>query len=317
MDKILKIDRKLLGMLKSPKSGSGLAEEGEYLISNSGERYHVFEGVPILLTDFRQRDFEKTKKSFSQEWKMFRSGDQTWTWDLKEREKLFTEEMNIISMGELNGKVILDAGCGNGQLTSLISNYTKVIGMDLSQSVFSAEKRKNKITKKPGNLLFIEGNIMNPPLKEDSFDIIYSSGVLHHTPNTFESFKSLIPLMKKHGRYYIYLYRKDRKDETSATYIVYRLREITRHLPLPLVNVLCYVLSPFAKMYADTTTRLGTRLSKKRSIREHRLSLYDHFAPRYAYRHKIGEVKGWFAKFGFKTKVTFEDRNGFGILGTR
>lgn len=311
------MDKNLLKLLKCPKDKGDLIKKNENLICKQGDRYHILQGVPILLSNFRKEDFEKTKKSFSQEWNMFKSGDKTWTWDLNKRKKLLIDELDIKSMNDLKNKLILDAGCGNGQLTSLISNYTKIIGMDLSQSVFAAEKRKEDITKKPENLLFIEGNIMSPPLKTNSFDIVYSSGVLHHTPNTFESFRSLVPVLKKHGKYYVYLYRKNRKDETFITYMVYKFREITKHLPLYIVNILCYILAPFEKLYADTTTKLKTRISEKRSIREHRLSLYDHLSPRYAYRHTIDEVNGWFEKFGFKTKVTFEDRNGFGILGTR
>lgn len=317
MSKVLKMNKNLLKILKCPKDGKDLIEKNENLICKQGEKYPIFHGVPILLSNFRKEDFEKTKKSFSEEWGMFKSGDKTWTWDLGKRQKLLIKELDINNMPDLKNKLILDAGCGNGQLTSLISNYTKIIGMDLSQSVFSAEKRKSNISNKPENLLFIEGNIMNPPLMKNSFDIIYSSGVLHHTPNTFDSFKSLVPLLKKHGKYYIYLYRKDRKDETFVTYLVYKSREITKYLPLPIVNALCYILAPFEKLYADTTTAFGTRISEKRSVREHRLSLYDHLSPRYAYRHTIDEVSSWFKKLCFKTKVTFEDRNGFGILGIR
>jgi ubiquinone/menaquinone biosynthesis C-methylase UbiE len=308
----------LLNLLICPKCDSKIIKEGNFLnCSRCNAKYPIFENVPILLANFREKDFNKTKKSFSREWSMFSSGEKTWIWNLEERKRLFIQELELKRLEDLKGKVILDAGCGNGQLTSILSNYCRIIGMDLSQSVFGAEKRKGEISKHFENIKFIEGNIINPPLKKKSFDIIYSSGVLHHTPSTYDSFKSLIPLLKKNGKYYIYLYRKDRKDETLITYLAYRFREITKYLPLGIVGIITAILAPFEKFYADITTELGIRKSVRRTIKEHSLSLYDHLSPRYAYRHTIPEVKKWFENYGFKAQVVFEDRNGFGILGSR
>ncbi len=84
--------------------------------------YSIFNNVPIMLTNYKAKDFEKTRESFSKEWDMFKKGDKTWIWNHEERIDLFAKEIDVKNLNELKGKTVLDAGCGNGQLTSLIGD---------------------------------------------------------------------------------------------------------------------------------------------------------------------------------------------------
>src|SRR2546423_1687965 len=46
---------------------------------------------------------------------------------------------------------------------------------------------------------FVETDLRRPGLKAASFDVVYSSGVLHHTPNPRESFARLARLARPGG----------------------------------------------------------------------------------------------------------------------
>ena len=94
----------------------------------------------------------------------------------------------------------MDAGCGNGQLSEEISRAgATVIAMDFSTSVFHAERNR-----KSSKVHFVQGDLQNPPFSFDAFDLIYSSGVLHHTPNTYRTFIEVAKLVKPEGRFYVW-----------------------------------------------------------------------------------------------------------------
>ena len=79
------------------------------------------------------------------------------------------------------GATVLEAGCGTGQLSIFLSRYDrKVYGIDISKgSLVEAKKfiTKNSIK----NVTFYRMNIFNHCFIENTFDIIISNGVLHHT----------------------------------------------------------------------------------------------------------------------------------------
>ncbi len=124
-------------------------------------------------------------------------------------------------------------------------------------------------------------------------------------------------LLKTHGKYYVWVYRKDLTDQKTIRTMIFYLRYITTRLPLSVVNIMCIILAPFVKYHAHLLTRIGKRISVKRSINEHRLSLYDLLTPKFVHRHTISEIKKWFKEVGFNAELIWQNRNGFGILGIR
>src|SRR5437870_4245813 len=156
----------------------------------------------------RKDDFEAIRKSFSKEWGIFDyAGDNTWGWTLEDRKRVFLGDV-ALTEDQLLGKLLLDAGCGNGTLTAMLSTLgMEVVGLDLHDRLGLANRQKALYAgERRENVHFVQGNLFNPPLKRGSFDLIYCSGVIHHMPNTKESFKKLIPLVKKGGRLYVWVY---------------------------------------------------------------------------------------------------------------
>lgn len=72
-------------------------------------------------------------------------------------------------------KIVLDAGCGTGKFLKVIEdNSNKYIGIDLSND--QLEKAKNKSNNK--NSLFIQSNLSNINLEDNSVDLVISTWVL-------------------------------------------------------------------------------------------------------------------------------------------
>ncbi|MEY2916317.1 MAG: hypothetical protein RIS73_31, partial [Bacteroidota bacterium] len=154
------------------------------------------------LLDIIQKKNHRTRESFTKEWTLFNySSDKTWNADAAGMLKRFLDETEETA-DSLKGKIIFDAGCGNGALNSLLAkNGITNIAMDFSNSIENAYM-VNEYSK----VHFIQGDLQFPPLLFNYFDIVHCSGVLIHTNNTELSFSCIEPLVKEKGKLSVWLY---------------------------------------------------------------------------------------------------------------
>src|SRR3984893_12464724 len=91
---------------------------------------------------------------------------------------------------------IVDIGCGTGQMCLYLARPDRVvIGADLTRASLrlgaSAARRFGL-----DRVRFIETDLRRPGLRAGSFDVVYSSGVLHHTPDPRASFARIAQLAR-------------------------------------------------------------------------------------------------------------------------
>ena len=55
---------------------------------------------------------------------------------------------------------------------------------------------------------FVQADVLDLPFRPESFDAIFSEGVLHHTPSTEAAFQALVPLLRPGGELLFYVYRR-------------------------------------------------------------------------------------------------------------
>ena len=260
-------------------------------------------------------DFENIRNSFSREWGLFNyDGDKTWGWTLAERKEVFLEDIKMKSE-DLAGKIILDAGCGNGTLTAALSDFgLHVIGMDLNDGLGLAYRNRSKFAKEMGDSVqYVQGNLLHPPITEGVFDLVYSSGVIHHTPNSKSLFDKLVPLVKSGGRIYIWVYGK---RAVPVRIFFGAGRALKRFISLRSLVHVCNLLAPLYKVVAEALNYLGIMEFRSRTTKEITLDLFDAFAPRYNHWHTEAEVRSWFQEFGFKDiNVSGSQKHGFGMYG--
>lgn len=329
-----------------PRCEGGTSENVVHgiLRCSCGAEYAITDGVPRLLepaftgTDSSQAPegpptaertgadvpctrthdpYSYIRESFSREWKLFDyTSDKTWGWTLDERKEIFLDDLGM-SKREIKGKNVLDAGCGNGTLTAAVASFkVNVVGVDLNDGLGTAWHSLSRIAGKgSGNVEYVQGNLANPPFKPGSFDIIYCSGVLHHTPDTRESFKRLVPLVKPGGRMYIWVYGKRNVLVRAYADCGRGLKRILS--PQGLLRT-CRLIAPFYKVGASVLNACGISEFRKRTVREITLDLFDAFAPEFNHRHTEEEVHAWFQESGF-TNITpsGKQKHGFGMYGDK
>ena len=247
----------------------------------------------------------RTKHSFSAEWNIFKYDiDKTWNLDQAGLLQQFLKEIDE-EESNLPGKIIFDAGCGNGVLNQLIAGTGAVIvGMDFSLSIENAFKNNSQ-----QRAFFIQGDVQFPPVHFEHFDIVHSSGVLHHTNNTELSFSCIEPCVRPGGKFSVWLYHP-RKDFVHNTFNM--ARRVTSRLPIRLQYYL-YMITVLPVSYIFSRIKGG-----KKNTREMMVDILDWLSPEFRWEHDHTEAASWFFKRNYSVaKVTTSDLFGFNITGRK
>jgi ubiquinone/menaquinone biosynthesis C-methylase UbiE len=102
--------------------------------------------------------------------------------------------------GQVEGKQILDAGCGNGYLCRLLSKKgAKMVGVDLSEEAIQMAKTAE--SKTPLGIQYHVGSLSDlSMLKNDEFDFVVSNIVLCDLPDLDRTFIEIRRVLKPNGK---------------------------------------------------------------------------------------------------------------------
>jgi ubiquinone/menaquinone biosynthesis C-methylase UbiE/uncharacterized protein YbaR (Trm112 family) len=283
-----------------------------------GKTYPVVRGIPRFLPDDLAADLKKAQETFSYEWKMFRFGERNWGQDIEHRKGLFLDAMGA-SPEELRGKLILDAGCGSGLLSMEMAKSfgMEVVALDLAFGIENAYKKNTN-----PYVYYLQGSVLALPFRRQVFDRMYCAGVLVACPDTQAGFKSIVPVLAKDGRCFIWVYHPISKQyyptehRKLAVYNWIRTR-ITSRLPIRAQYYLYLSTLPLFFLKQSIEVMLGKRPSPL-TWREKMQALFDFFSPLYQHRHEPAEVSSWFTDQGFTNVVVCNiGSQGFGVRGDR
>jgi SAM-dependent methyltransferase len=169
---------------------------------------------------------------------------------------------------------IVDVGCGTGQMSLYLARADRaIVAADLTRASLrlgaAAAERFGL-----GCVQFVETDLRRPGLKAGAFDVVYSSGVVHHTPDPRASFARIAQLARPGGTIVLGVYN-------SFARIPSRLRRLA-------------------------TRAFGLRLALFDPVlRERRLEperreawLRDQYQHPEEHRHTLTDVQRWFAENG-------------------
>ncbi len=109
----------------------------------------------------------------------------------------------------------LEVGCGTGQMTNFLSTANRTVyGVDLcpnSLHLAMQFRDRNQLSRAS----FYQMNLFRPIFREATFDLVYCSGVLHHTAFPRKGFESICKLVKPNRYIIIGLYNKYMRIPTN------------------------------------------------------------------------------------------------------
>jgi 2-polyprenyl-3-methyl-5-hydroxy-6-metoxy-1,4-benzoquinol methylase len=117
--------------------------------------------------------------------------------------------LKFANFGQYKNKQVLEVGCGIGTAAqSFIENGANYTGIDLSHKSVELTQNRLSLFGLPGHVF--QGNIEEiSNIVNKQFDLIYSFGVLHHTPNTELAINNIYKMLKPGGEVKLMMYAKN------------------------------------------------------------------------------------------------------------
>ena len=117
----------------------------------------------------------------------------------------FMEE--LCGFKKYHGKKLLEIGCGLGtDSLQFARNGAIVTGIDLTEEGPRLAKQRFDMEGLQGE--FLSADAENLPFADATFDVVFSFGVLHHTPDTQRAIDEVYRVLKPGGEIVIMLYHK-------------------------------------------------------------------------------------------------------------
>ena len=117
---------------------------------------------------------------------------------------------------KLDGKVVLEAGCGAGRFTEiLLESGSLITAIDLSVAVLANYENNGENP----NLRIARASITDLPFDKEQFDIVFCPGVIQHTPDPSKSISELYKQVKPGGWLVLDQYRYNLSSILKVTWI--------------------------------------------------------------------------------------------------
>jgi SAM-dependent methyltransferase len=315
-------------------------ENGHLVCEATGETFPVSNGIPRLVRDIDQCQAQ-TKDGFSYKWE--RNPD--WGKTGNHRRvflQAYREWFGVNSFDDfaryMKGKVLLNAGCGCGRNEYFWGDFpSRVVDLDISRAIDVAKKNWGADPR----FSFIQGDVLKLPFADQTFDVVWSEGVLHHTPSTADALASCVRVLKPGGIILFYIYRKKAPLREFADD---HIRKAIADLPPDQAWAALEPLTQLAKAFSDLKVDvevpadvdlLGFKAGTYNVQRflyynvmkfywndeftfEENVHLnYDWYYPRYCWRHTVDEVRGWLQQCGLEEMALREADSGIGVIAQR
>jgi ubiquinone/menaquinone biosynthesis C-methylase UbiE len=113
--------------------------------------------------------------------------------------------VDLVGASDVASQTVLNIGCGSGSESLVIANSgARCIGVDITAEAASAAEL---LIRKLGARGFgIQADARFLPIRSDSVDTVYSSGVLHHSPDIQKSLAEVYRVLRPGGKVYVMLY---------------------------------------------------------------------------------------------------------------
>lgn len=271
--------------------------EGTLTCQRCGALYAVTRGVPR----FVERGAYAT--SFGFQWNWFRTVQLDSANGTHESERTLHAATGWTE-ADYHGRLVLDAGVGAGRYAEIVAQHGgEVVGIDLTTAVDAAYLNIGRRER----VHLAQADIFAMPFRSEAFDLAYSIGVLHHTPDPRMAFARVAAAVKSGGSLAVYLYARYGPDH----YIMDAYRAVTTRLPLWLMLGLAAAAIPL--YYVDRIPGAGKVLHRLCPISLHPnwrwrwLDTFDIYTPRYQWKFLYPEVFRMFLDNGFRDVQIFDE----------
>jgi SAM-dependent methyltransferase len=278
-------------------AGDGIeVHEGTLRCPMCGRNYRITGGIPRFV------EGGSYAASFGRQWEWFRRV-QLDSQSGSTESACMLEATTGWTDADYRGRLVLDAGVGAGRFAEVVANKGgEVVGVDLSRAVDAAYEN---IGRRP-NVHLVQADIMAMPFREGTFDLAYSVGVLHHTPDPEQAFGRVAAVVRKGGALAVYVYARYGPSHQFSDAI----RRVTTRLPLPVLRAVSALAVPAYYLYRVPVIRgpldMVCPISRHPDWRWRWLDTFDWYSPKYQWKVLYPDVFRWFQSNGFQDIELFD-----------
>jgi SAM-dependent methyltransferase len=297
-------------------------------------------GIPNFVSRLaNNRTKRQVQNAFSYKWAKTNFGQDDAAFD-KNIKKMVFEFMGLSEddLSLFDNKIVLDVGIGSGSSARVWAKRAREFhGIDFSRAVYRAG---NALKTTVANPILAQADLHYLPYRNESFDVIVSNGVLHHTPSTKIAIGRVAKKLKHKGQLLFYVYKRkaplreyaddfirsqvsDLDPETAWE----RMKEITDFarslhkqsikVRVPELHLLGikkgeYDLQRFIyQFFFKCFWNDGFGYEDSNSTN------FDWYYPKYAWRQTEAEIRSWCKEFKLKVNYIKENESGYSCLVTR
>jgi len=291
----------LLALLACPECGSAITLEpgatsrhdtvtSGMLLCAASHRFPIVGGVPRFVQHELSGDQARSRASFGHEWTTLYPGHGHAPAEWQTERDIFLEYTRTLP-SEFRGKLVLDGGCGNGRYAKLANDWgARVVAVDISSAVETAAQN---LAGRP-DVDVVQADLFRLPFRPATFEIVYSVGVLHHTPDAAGAFRAIAPLVKPDGLFSVFVHGQGNR----VLYAMNRLlRRWTTRSSYATTWRFSLALTALGKTleripFAGPMLYLIGRQILFFSPDQH--NNFDHYSAGFTSFHRREEVRGWY-----------------------
>lgn len=291
----------LLEQLRNPENGNPLEWDAAHnlLVDRSTDRsFPVVSNIPRFVES-------EHLTSFGLQWNKYEVAHDD------EDRATFSAKTGL-ELSELEGLKILDAGCGGGRYCKVAAEAgAHIFGADHTTAVEKAQSLCSHLD----HVNLVQADLKHLPFEPESFDFVFSIGVMHHDKDTRAVFDAVAKMVKPGGRYSVWLYRKNQWWQEA---INSGLRKITTKMRPEKLEPWCRLGAWLGGLpVINKTLNKVVNFSNHPNWENRVCDTFDWFAPAYQYHHTTEELKSWFEAAGFTDlKVLPPEKKGTVYLWT-
>ena len=238
---------------------------------------NVFDFSNLEVTE----ETNKTVKQFGESWKLFSHIE-----DYHKRQ--FLNWIDPLKEEDFKDKIVLEAGCGKGRHTVIVSSFKpkELYAVDLSEAIYIAQRNllslsnvaagfnlrssgNSTLIKGEGKIVFqptfIRSDLKKLPFCDNSFDLIFCVGVLHHIDKMEDALNEFWRVLKPSGKLLLWVY--GREGNGFIIHFVNPIRKtITSKIPTKILKILSFPLTLFLYLILKTIYAPLTNWGKRESF---------------------------------------------------